>query len=121
MGAVRAHCAIDALVWALRGTPLVTVATAAREVGRSPERTNDAVTRPMARGALTQGPVGTRTRVVEVADLLDATTELEDLRDAPDVDSDPSSAGAAGTGTTPSYLRSCTTRGAAEDVADVAS
>jgi Fic family protein len=76
-GRPRRNSAADVLLSALPGIPILTVETAAEAIGRSYERTNDAVNQLQNCGVLRQGSVGRRNRVFEVADLLDALTELE--------------------------------------------
>lgn len=73
----RGSSATDLLLSALPGIPVLTVATAAQAIGRTPERTNDAVRKLEQAGVLRQGTVGRRNRVFEVNDLLDAITALE--------------------------------------------
>ena len=77
VGRVRANSAVDALLSALPGLPVLTVETAATAIGRSRARTNDAVNTLLERGVLTQGTLGRRNRVFEVNGLLDAITGLE--------------------------------------------
>jgi Fic family protein len=77
VGRVRANSAVDALLSALPGLPVLTVDTAATAIGRSRARTNDAVNTLLKHGVLIQGTLGRRNRVFEVAGLLDAITGLE--------------------------------------------
>ena len=74
---VRRRSAVDLLLSALPGIPILTVETAAGAIGRSRKRTNDAVNHLHECGVLRQGTVGRRNRVFEVADLLDAITQFE--------------------------------------------
>jgi Fic family protein len=76
-GNPRRNSAADLLLSVLPGFPFLTVDTAARTIGRSTERTNDAVNLLHNSGVLRQGTVGRRNRVFEVSDLLDAITALE--------------------------------------------
>ena len=76
-GPVRRSSAVDLLLCALPGLPILTVETAAEAIGRSRKRTNDAVNHLHERGVLRQGTIGRRNRVFEVADLLDAITQFE--------------------------------------------
>ena len=73
---VRRSSAVDLLLSALPGLPILTVETAAEAIGRSRKRTNDAVNHLHERGVLRQGTIGRRNRVFEVADLLDAITQF---------------------------------------------
>ena len=77
VGRIRANSAVDVLLAALPGIPILTVETAAATIGRSVARTNDAVAVLVAANVLTQGTVGRRNRVFEAAGLLDAITGLE--------------------------------------------
>jgi Fic family protein len=88
VGRVRASSATDVLLAALPGIPVLTVETAAGAIGRSAERTNDAVNRLKECGVLRQGSVGRRNRVFEVADLLAAVTALERKLASPAADTD---------------------------------
>ena len=74
---VRRSSATDLLLSALPAIPILTVETAAKTIGRSRKRTNDAVNHLHDCGVLRQGTLGRRNRVFEVADLLDAITQFE--------------------------------------------
>lgn len=76
-GNVRRNSSADLLLAALPGIPILTVNTAAEAIGRTPERTRDAVKHLADSGILRQGNLGRRNRVFEVGDLLDEITGLE--------------------------------------------
>lgn len=77
VGRVRANSAVEVLLAALPGLPVLTVDTAATAISRSRARTNDAVNTLLEHGVLTQGTLGRRNRVFEATGLLDAITGLE--------------------------------------------
>jgi Fic family protein len=85
-GNPRRNSAADLLLAALPGLPILTVETAAKAIGRSSERTNDAVNMLRDVGVLEQGSIGRRNRVFEVASLLDAITRLERRLGSPAAD-----------------------------------
>lgn len=89
VGRVRANSAVEALLAALPGLPVLTVDTAATAIGRSRARTNDAVNTLLEHGVLTQGTPGRRNRVFEAAGLLDAITGLERRLASPAADTAP--------------------------------
>jgi Fic family protein len=86
LGRVRADSAIDRLVKALPGAPIVTVQSAATMIGRSQQAVNDAVPRLQDAGVLKQTTVGRRNRAFEAIDLIDAFTDLERHLASPDGD-----------------------------------
>ena len=77
LGRVRANSAVDMLVRALPGAPVVTVQTAAALIGRSVQAVNEAIPRLVEAGVLRQTTVGRRNRAFEAVDLIDAFTDLE--------------------------------------------
>ena len=77
LGKVRANSAIDVLVDALPGAPVVTVRSAATLIGRSEQAVNEAIPRLLDAGVLTQTTIGRRNRAFEAPDLIDAFTDLE--------------------------------------------
>ena len=77
LGSVRRSSAADLLLNALPGTPLVTVNGAARLIGRTFQATNQAVSRLVAAGVLTQVNVGRRNRAFEAPELIRQFTDLE--------------------------------------------
>lgn len=78
LGRVRANSAVDLLLRRLPGTPIVSVESASRLIGRSKARTTDAVNTLADAGVLTQRNVGRqRYRVFEAGAVLDLFTGLE--------------------------------------------
>jgi Fic family protein len=77
LGRVRANSAVDVLVNALPGAPVITVQSAAALIGRSEQAVNDAIPRLVDAGVLTQTTIGRRNRAFEAVDLIDAFTDLE--------------------------------------------
>lgn len=77
LGRVRRNSAVDLLIGALPGAPIVTVNSAAQLVGRSFERTNEAITRLEDAGVLRRITVGRRNRAFEARDVINAFTDLE--------------------------------------------
>jgi Fic family protein len=77
VGRIRAKSAVDVLLSALPGIPVLTVETAAMTIDRSTARTNDAVAVLVNAQVLTQGTLGRRNRVFEASGLLEAITSLE--------------------------------------------
>ena len=77
-GDPRRHSAASALIDALPGAPIVTVRSASRLIGRSVERTNDAIRRLEEAGIVTNIKVGRkRNRAFEAPAVIDAFTDLE--------------------------------------------
>jgi Fic family protein len=74
---VRANSAVDLLLNALPGAPVITVRSAATLIGRSEQAVNEAIPRLVDAGVLTQTTVGRRNRAFEALDLIDAFTDLE--------------------------------------------
>ncbi|HEY9287347.1 MAG TPA: Fic family protein [Candidatus Dormibacteraeota bacterium] len=77
LGKVRRNSALDLLLKALVGAPIVTVSSAAQRIGRSFVQTNAAVIRLSETGILRQISVGRRNRAFEASDVLAAFTDLE--------------------------------------------
>ncbi|MBW6469466.1 MAG: Fic family protein [Coriobacteriia bacterium] len=77
LGSVRAGSSVDLLLRLLPGTPIVSVKSAMRALGRSKPQVNDAVARLEAAGILQQVTVGRRNRVFEARDVIDAFADLE--------------------------------------------
>ncbi|MFN2544600.1 MAG: Fic family protein, partial [Actinomycetota bacterium] len=77
MGPVRRNSAIDLLIQKLPGAPFVTVKSAAQLVGRSFERTNEAIGKLQKVGVLKPLTVGRRNRAFEAKKIIEAFTDLE--------------------------------------------
>jgi len=77
LGKVRRGSAAQLLISALPGAPIVTVKTAAELIGRSYERTNEAIARLQGAGVLHPVTVGRRNRAFEARDVIDAFADLE--------------------------------------------
>ena len=78
LGRVRANSSTDLLLGILPGVPVVTVASAARLIGRSEMRTGEAINRLAELGVLRQRNIGRqRYRVFEASDVIDLFTGLE--------------------------------------------
>lgn len=78
VGRVRRGSAVELLLGALPGTPVVTVESAAAVIGRSVMRTGEAVNRLEEAGVLRQRNVGRqRYRVFEATDVVELFTGLE--------------------------------------------
>ena len=77
LGRIRSNSAVDLLIAALPGAPIITVGSAAQLIGRSFERTNEAVSRLEAAGVLRLVTVGRRNRAFEARAVIDAFTDLE--------------------------------------------
>jgi Fic family protein len=77
LGRVRAGSALDLLIDALPGAPVVTVQSAAALIGRSEQAVNEAIPRLVEAGLLQQTTAGRRNRAFEAAELIDAFTDLE--------------------------------------------
>lgn len=77
LGKVRANSAVDILLNALPGAPVITVQSAATLIGRSQQAVNEAIPRLVDAGVLTQTTVGRRNRAFEALDLINAFTDLE--------------------------------------------
>ena len=77
LGRVRAGSALDSLIDALPGAPVVTVRSASSLIGRSAQAVNEAIPRLVEAGILRQTTVGRRNRAFEATELIDAFTDLE--------------------------------------------
>jgi Fic family protein len=77
LGRVRAGSAVERLLGALPGAPVVSVSTAAQLIGRSFQATNEAMNRLESAGVVRQVNVGRRNRAFEARAILDAFTALE--------------------------------------------
>jgi len=77
LGRVRAGSAVELLLGALPGAPIVSVSGAAELIGRSFQATNQAMHRLEAAGVVRQISVGRRNRAHEATAILDAFTTLE--------------------------------------------
>ncbi|MFL5841935.1 MAG: Fic family protein [Thermoleophilaceae bacterium] len=77
LGRVRANSAVDRLIEALPGAPIVTVQSAAALIERSEQAVNEAIPRLVDARVLKQTTVGRRNRAFEAGDLIRAFTDLE--------------------------------------------
>jgi Fic family protein len=85
-GKIRAGSAVDLLIDALPGSPVLTVQSAASLLDRSEQAVNEAIARLADAGVLTQITVGRRNRAFEAAELVDAFTALERQLASPEGD-----------------------------------
>jgi Fic family protein len=86
LGRVRKSSAVDLLLGALPGAPLVTVQSAAALTGRSVQAVNAAIPRLVEAGVLKQTTVGRRNRAFEATELVDSFTALERRLASPGAD-----------------------------------
>jgi Fic family protein len=86
LGGVRKNSAIDLLLDALPGAPIITVQSGATLVGRSVQAVNEAIPRLVDARVLTQTTVGKRNRAFEAKELIDSFTALERQLASPDGD-----------------------------------
>jgi hypothetical protein len=77
VGPVRKASAVELLIGALPGAPVVSVSSAANLIGRSFQATNEAMTRLEAAGVVRQVNVGRRNRAFEAPAIIDTFTALE--------------------------------------------
>ncbi len=77
LGSVRRNSAADLLIAALPGVPIFTVTSAAELIGRSFERTNQAIAKLEAAGVIRPITVGRRNRAFEARTVIDAFADLE--------------------------------------------
>ncbi len=77
LGRVRAGSAVELLLAALPGAPVLSVAGAAELIGRSFQAANEAINRLAAAGVVRQVGVGKRNRAFEATAIIDAFTALE--------------------------------------------
>ncbi len=76
-GKIRAGSAVDLLIDALPGSPVLTVQSGASLIDRSEQAVNEAISRLVEADILTQITVGRRNRAFEAPELVDAFTDLE--------------------------------------------
>ena len=86
IGRIRADSAVDRLIRALPGAPIVTVRGAGDLVGRSFQQTNEAIARLVEAGVLVQVSIGRRNRAFEATDIVDAFMDLERQLASPEGD-----------------------------------
>jgi Fic family protein len=86
LGKIRANSAVDVLLNALPGAPVITVQSAATLIGRSEQAVNEAIPRLVNAGVLAQTTIGRRNRAFEALDLINAFTDLERQLASPDSD-----------------------------------
>jgi Fic family protein len=86
VGRVRANSALDLLIRALPGAPVVTVNAAAEMIGRSFQATNTAIAQLAGAGVLAPITVGRRNRAFEAADIIDAFADFERQMASPQAD-----------------------------------
>lgn len=86
LGRVRANSAVDLLIDALPGAPVITVSSAAALIGRSEQAVNEAIPRLVDAGVVTQTTIGRRNRAFEAPDLIAAFTDLERQLASPGAD-----------------------------------
>jgi Fic family protein len=77
LGRVRTRSALDLLLRALPGAPIVTVTDGAKLIGRTYQATNVAIARLVSVGILRQVSVGRRNRAFEAPELITSFTDLE--------------------------------------------
>ena len=77
LGRVRANSATDLLLRSLPGTPVITVSSAAANLGRTFQPANEAIARLTEVDILRQVSVGRRNRAFEAPDVIEAFTALE--------------------------------------------
>jgi hypothetical protein len=93
VGRIRQHSGIDRLIQTLPGAPLLTVSHGSELIGRSFQQTNEAISRLVDAGILTQVSIGRRNRAFEASEIVDGFMDLErqlasptgDTRSAPPV------------------------------------
>jgi Fic family protein len=86
LGPVRKNSAIDLLLGAIPGAPIMTVQSGAALLGRSVQSVNAAIPRLIAAGVLDQTTVGRRNRAFEATELIDSFAALERQLASPDAD-----------------------------------
>ncbi|HEY0396701.1 MAG TPA: Fic family protein [Candidatus Elarobacter sp.] len=77
LGSIRPGSATEILLENLPGAPVLTVQSVAELTGRSVQAANEAVSRLVDAGILTQTKAGRRNRAFEARDVIDAFTDLE--------------------------------------------
>ena len=91
LGRVRKDSAVDLVINALPGAPIITVSSAAALIGRSEQAVNEAMPRLVEAEVLRQTTVGRRNRAFEAVELIDAFTDLERQLASPEGDTKSSS------------------------------
>jgi Fic family protein len=86
LGQVRARSAVDLILAALVGAPVITVNSAAAMIGRSFVQTNEAIVRLVDAGVLCQVTIGRRNWAFEAPDIIAAFTDLERQLASPEGD-----------------------------------
>jgi Fic family protein len=86
LGRPRKGSAVELLINALPGAPIITVSSAATLVGRSEQAVNEALPRLIESEILRQTTVGRRNRAFEAVELIDAFTDLERQLTSPEGD-----------------------------------
>jgi Fic family protein len=86
LGAIRARSALDLLLKALPGAPVMTVDSAVQLIGRTYKPANDAIGRLVDAGILRQVTTGRRNRAFEAPDVIAAFTALERQLASPEGD-----------------------------------
>jgi Fic family protein len=86
LGRVRSGSALELLIEALPGAPVLTAQSAASLIGRSEQAVNEAIPRLLGAGILSQTSVGRRNRAFEAPELIDAFTDLERRLASPEGD-----------------------------------
>lgn len=86
IGTIRKGAAVELLIGALPGAPVVSVSSAASLIGRSFQATNEAMIRLEAAGVVHQVNVGRRNRAFEATAIIDAFTALERQLASPERD-----------------------------------
>jgi len=77
LGSVRADSAVDRLINALPGAPIITVSTGAALIARSEQAVNEAMPRLEQAGVVKNTSLGRRNRAFEAFELIDLFTDLE--------------------------------------------
>jgi hypothetical protein len=93
VGKVRANSATDLLLKALPGAPVVSVAGAAKLIGRTFPAANNAISTLVEVRILKQITVGSRNRVYEAPEIVEAFTDFERQLSNPVGDTEVSSPG----------------------------
>lgn len=86
LGSIRRSSALDALVDALPGTPIITPTGAAQILGRSFKAANRAIKTLADAGVLRQVTVGRRNRAFEAVEIIDAFVDFERRLGSPEGD-----------------------------------
>jgi Fic family protein len=77
LGRIRSGSAVELLIEALPGAPVLTARSAAALIDRSEQAVNEALSRLVDAGIVSQTTVGRRNRAFEAPDLIHAFTDLE--------------------------------------------